>query len=121
MSNHPPKTECPGCAAMPISRRDALKYASSGFGLIALSALMADKAYSDLATRDLRLDAKVKNVIFCFMPGGVSHVDTFDPKPKLAELDGKSFDGFYPLSAQEDTTRTRATSPWQFHPHGQAR
>ena len=61
------------------------KYASSGFGLMALSALMSDKAYADLATPKARtLTQKSKNVIFCFMPGAASHVDTFDPKPKLA-------------------------------------
>src|SRR5438552_10439538 len=120
MNQRSPKTECPGCAAMPISRRDALKYASSGFGLIALSALMADKAYADLATPHVRLDPKVKNVIFCFMPGGVSHVDTFDPKPKLAELDGKPFDGFYQVGAKKETNRKWLKSPWEFKQHGQS-
>ena len=51
MSHHSPKDGMPGCGAMPLSRRDVLKYASSGFGLMALSALMADKAYADLATQ----------------------------------------------------------------------
>jgi hypothetical protein len=86
--------------------------------MIALSALMADKAYADLVTRDPHLDPKVKNVIFCFMPGGVSHVDTFDPKPKLAELDGKSFDGFYQVGAKQETNRKWVKSPWQFKQHG---
>src|SRR3984893_1440576 len=120
MNQRSPKTECPGCAAMPISRRDALKYASSGFGLIALSALMADKAYADLATPHVRLDPKVKNVIFCFMPGGVSHVDTFDPKPKLADLDGKSFDGFYQVGAKKETNRKWVKNPWKFAKHGKS-
>ena len=93
---------CPGCANTPLSRREALKFASNGFGLMALSALMADKAYAGPAAAVTASHpvAKVKNVIFCFMPGGVSHVDTFDPKPKLTELDGKSFDGFYQVGAK---------------------
>jgi len=81
MSQDLAKTECPGCTARPLSRRDVLKYASSGFGLMALSALMADKAYADLVTPKPHFAPKVKNVIFCFMPGAVSHIDTFDPKP----------------------------------------
>jgi hypothetical protein len=120
MNHHSPKMECPGCAAMPISRRDVLKYASSGFGLVALSALMADRAYADLSTQKPHFAPKVKNVIFCFMPGAVSHIDTFDPKPKLAELDGKSFDGFYQVGAKQETNRKWVKSPWQFKQHGQS-
>jgi hypothetical protein len=120
MSQPSPKTECPGCAARAISRRDVLKYASNGFGLIALSALMAEKAYADLTKPQARLTPKVKNVIFCFMPGGVSHVDTFDPKPKLTELDGKPFDGFYQVGAKKETNRKWLKSPWEFKQHGQS-
>src|SRR5437867_909045 len=83
MSRHSSESQCPGCAPRPRSRRDVLKYASNGFGLMALSALMSDKAYADLAAPKLHFEPKIKNVIFCFMPGAVSHVDTFDPKPKL--------------------------------------
>lgn len=60
---------------------------------------------------------KVKNVIFCFMDGGVSHVDSFDPKPKLAELDGK------PCTESKNPTanvnRQWLKSPWEFRQHGQ--
>src|SRR5437879_5779745 len=114
------KTDCPGCTPAPVSRRDALKYASNGFGLIALSALMADKSYADLLTQKPHFAPKVKNVIFCYMPGGVSHIDTFDPKPKLAELDGKPFDGFYQVGAKKETNRKWVKSPWQFAQHGQS-
>jgi hypothetical protein len=54
------------------------------------------------------------------MPGGVSHVDTFDPKPKLAELDGKPFDGFYQVGAKKETNRKWMKSPWQFAQHGKS-
>ena len=54
------------------------------------------------------------------MPGGVSHIDTFDPKPKLADLDGKPFDGFYQVGAKKETNRKWVKSPWQFAQHGQS-
>ncbi|MGI8990672.1 MAG: DUF1501 domain-containing protein [Bryobacteraceae bacterium] len=111
---------CPGCAGAPVSRRDALRLVSNGFGYTALSALMADRAYAGLSSQKPNFAPKVKNVIFCFMPGGVSHVDTFDPKPKLAELDGKPFDGFYQVGAKKETNRKWVKSPWQFAQHGQS-
>jgi len=67
-----------------ISRRLALQLASNGFGLTAFSALAAGQP-----KRGPHFAPKAKNVIFLFMPGGVSHMESFDPKPKLAELDGK--------------------------------
>jgi hypothetical protein len=57
-------------------------------------------------------------VIFCFMDGGVSHVDSFDPKPKLAELDAKPFtDSKNPTA---NGARKWLKSPWSFQPHGQS-
>jgi hypothetical protein len=57
---------------------------------MALSALMADKAYGITPSRPApHFKPRAKNVIFCYMSGGVSHVDSFDPKPKLKELHGK--------------------------------
>ena len=103
-----------------MSRRNLLKRVSSGFGLTALSALMADGAYAQLVGQKLHFPPKVKNVIFCFMPGGVSHVDTFDPKPKLAEIDGELFDGFYQVGAEKGTNRKWVKSPWSFKQYGQS-
>ncbi len=102
-----------------VSRREILKQASNGFGMLALSSLMADRAYAGLAGAP-HFPAKVKNVIFCFMPGGVSHIDTFDPKPKLDELDGKKFEGFYQVGAKQETNRKWMKSPWKFARHGQS-
>src|SRR5262245_24631864 len=106
---------CPGCIQAGPTRRDALKFASNGFGLLALSALMADDSYAGLSgPKGPHFTPKAKNVIFCFMPGAVSHVDTFDPKPKLTELDGKPFDGFYQVGAKQETNRKWMKSPWAF-------
>lgn len=80
---------CPGCSNA-MTRRSALQLASNGFGYLAFSALAAQEASS--ATVQLgkpHFAPKAKNVIFLFMPGGVSHMESFDPKPKLADLDGK--------------------------------
>src|SRR3979490_2109843 len=101
-----------------ISRREVLRRSSNGFGLVSLAALMADPAWAGAVSRAAQFPPKVKNVVFCYMPGGVSHIDTFDPKPKLAELDGKSFDGFYQVGAKKDTNRKWAKRPWQLPPYG---
>ena len=93
-----------------LSRREMLRTASTGFGSLALSALLADPAYAGAsASRGPHFPPKAKNVIFLFMPGGVSHMDTFDPKPKLADLDGKVSTG----------SRKWLKSPWKFKTYGQ--
>ena len=70
---------CPGRQSA-ITRRQALRMASNGFGYTALSALLAAETH---------FKPRAKRVLFLFMPGGVSHMESFDPKPKLVELDGK--------------------------------
>jgi len=68
-----------------MTRRDMLAQTSTGFGSIALATLMAEQAEA----RVIGGGKKAKNVIFLYMSGGVSHVDSFDPKPKLREMHGK--------------------------------
>ena len=106
-----------------LTRRDLLATSANGFGLLALSGLLAERAAAESkpvpgALPAPHFPAKAKHVIFCFMDGGVSHVDSFDPKPKLAELDGKSFTE----SKNPTTTGTRQwlKSPWEFKPQGQS-
>src|SRR5687767_10563487 len=81
------KSGCPGCAEH-MSRRRALQIASHGFGYLAFSAMAGAAAQTDRVKP--HFTPRAKNVIFLFMPGGVSHMESFDPKPKLAELDGKA-------------------------------
>lgn len=75
-------------------RRRFLQQAAGGFGGIALASMLADEARSSdqlaqqssndpLAPKPPHFPAKAKRVIFLFMTGGVSHVESFDPKPKL--------------------------------------
>src|SRR5688500_16582573 len=80
--------------------------------------MLAEQAYaqSDEPVRTTHFPAKAKNVIFLFMPGGVSHMDSFDPKPKLSELDGKpaKLDSYV-----AGPKRKWLKSPWEFKTYGQ--
>ncbi|QOV88236.1 DUF1501 domain-containing protein [Humisphaera borealis] len=90
-----------------ISRRDVLRHSASGFGAVALAALHAQWAQgqavapspyrSPLAPKPPHLPAKAKRVIFLFMEGGPSHVDTFDQKPELARAGGRYLPGVFPF------------------------
>src|SRR4051812_32960635 len=86
---------CPGRRSSSLSRRELLAGTANGFGMLALAGLFGETvaAAPSPAVAQPHFAPKAKNVIFCFMDGGVSHVDTFDPKPKLAELDGREFTG----------------------------
>ena len=72
-----------------MTRREALRLASNGFGYLSFAALAAGEARATSTAPKPHFAPKATNVIFLFMPGGVSHMESFDPKPKLAELDGK--------------------------------
>src|SRR5207248_6270664 len=90
--------DCPGRRSAPLTRRELLAGTANGFGLLALAGWLGESGGASARAATPRLPSphfapKARNVIFCFMDGGVSHVDTFDPKPKLAELDGLAFTG----------------------------
>src|SRR6266850_7070084 len=73
-----------------VSRRRFLERSGLGFGGLALSYLLnAAPTTNPLAAKAPPLPATAKNVIFLFMHGGPSHIDTFDPKPLLSNLHGK--------------------------------
>jgi hypothetical protein len=76
------------------SRREFLEKAGLGFGAVAAEFLLqrdaAAATTNPFAPKAPPLAAKAKHVIFLFMHGGPSHVDTFDPKPLLAKLDGQT-------------------------------
>jgi hypothetical protein len=85
---------------IPNTRREFLQTAGCGFGAVALAALMGEQAQAS----PLRLPhraARAKNVIFLFMEGGPSHLDTFDHKPLLNKLAGQSLPASFgmPLTA----------------------
>jgi len=105
---------CPGVRKGVVTRRELLTTASNGFGYLALTAMLADSGRTAQVPRT-HFPPKAKNVIFLFMPGGVSHMDSFDPKPKLAELDGKpaKLDSYV-----AGPKRKWLRSPWQFKTYG---
>jgi hypothetical protein len=94
-----------------------------GFGAVALSGLLEAAETNPLAPKPPHAAAKAKSVIYLFMHGGVSHVDTFDPKPELTRNSGK------PLSVElakviktsfihDPTKAILRGTPWQFRPGG---
>jgi len=70
-------------------RRTFLRYGLSGLGLLGLNSLMAQPQASRGVINPLHHPAKAKRVIYLYQAGGPSHLETFDYKPKLAEMHGK--------------------------------
>ena len=106
---------------MKSSRRDLLRSTACGFGLLALTDLLAAAERSDdpLAPKVPHFPAKAKRVIFLFMHGGPSQVDTFDYKPKLAEDNGKPLP-FPKPRVVSGATGNLLKSPFAFKQHGQS-
>jgi hypothetical protein len=74
------------------TRRDFIYGLGASLGSVAFSALMAEEAKQLSANSQAHFPgAKAKNVIFLMMEGGPSHIDTFDPKPKLEKLHLQAF------------------------------
>src|SRR5262245_12227151 len=76
------------------TRREFIRDAFCGFGGLALASLLDEQqaragTVNPLATKMPHLPAKARAVIFVFMAGGPSHLETFDPKPLLNELQGQ--------------------------------
>jgi hypothetical protein len=102
-----------------------LRRCANGFGAVALAALLGDEARAEagdkdpLAPRSPHFPARATSVIFLFMDGGPSQVDTFDPKPRLAKEHGQ------PIKMKVEPTQfnnvgTVLQSPWQFRQFGQS-
>ena len=101
-----------------LSRREMLTQCSTGFGMLALQGLMANSAFAGTA-RQSHFKPRAKHVILCYMSGGVSQVDSFDPKPKLRELHGK------PMPVKIERTQFNnngnvMASPFEFKRYGQS-
>ena len=108
-----------------IDRRQFLYGLGASLGSAALTDILAGDSIGDeqqaspLAVKPLHVPAKAKACIMLYMAGGPSHIDTFDPKPKLAELDMKKFvrkDKF--ASAMASGERYFVKSPFQFRQVG---
>jgi hypothetical protein len=108
----------------PISRRRALELFGNGFGMLGLASLLDGEtrgqspAPSDpLALKVPQFPARAKRVIFLFMSGGPSHVDTFDPKPRLDRDNGKPLPFAMPHLVRTKTGNL-LKSPFKFAKHG---
>ncbi|MEQ2009169.1 MAG: DUF1501 domain-containing protein [Limisphaerales bacterium] len=114
------------------TRRDFVYSLGASLGSVAFSSLLAAESNRQLAIgnrqstgplapKDGHHPAKAKNCIFLMMEGGPSHIDTFDPKPKLAELHLKEFTrGGQKKSAMESGKRYYVQSPFKFRKAGQS-
>ena len=123
----------------PHSRRQMLKTFANGFGMLGLANLLAEdlasahpaadawlaglvdpaRATRPLAIRQPMYPARAKRVIFLFMSGGPSHVDLFDPKPKLEQYRGKPVPFEQPKLVRTQTVNC-LPSPYKFKKHGQS-
>jgi hypothetical protein len=99
-----------------LSRRELLRQASNGFGMLAFSSLLAKSVHGTTHHA-----AKARSVILCFMDGGPSHVDTFDFKPLLKKRQGEKI-GVSAVSnkSQSSPERVWLGSPWEFRQYGQS-
>ena len=102
----------------PLTRRSFLKATGIGLGSVALDALLSRDLAAAEKYRGLpgfpHHPPKAKRVIFLYMRGGPSHVDTFDYKPKLPDLDGKTMPGGRGFGGKV------LASPWKFNQAGQS-
>ncbi len=107
-------------APLSLSRRDLLSRASTGFGMVALSGLLGSASGAVPGGKPMpAIRPRAKRVIFCYMSGGVSHLDTFDPKPLLRDLHGK------PMPVKVERTQFNNNgnvfgSPFDFAPGGES-
>tara|TARA_R110002167_G_scaffold364448_1_gene586321 strand:- start:699 stop:2108 length:1410 start_codon:yes stop_codon:yes gene_type:complete len=108
-----------------FSRRQMLKSSACGFGYMALAGLSAEAALntqSPLMSKTPHFEPRAKRVIFLFMHGGPSHVDTFDYKPRLNKEDGQRL----PFKAAKNIEKSSQEnlrlmkSPWKFKQRGES-
>jgi len=112
-----------------LTRREMLARCANGFGAVALTALLAEERNASAADSTSAADrkaiphhpAKAKNIIFLYMDGGPSQVDTFDYKPMLEKYNGQSP---YKVLKVEPTQFANIgnvmASPWKFKQYGQS-
>ena len=108
----------------PINRRSMLSRCGMGLGALGLTSLLHDEkllgAANPLAPKQSHFPGRAKSVIWIFVNGGPSHVDTWDYKPALEKMDGKTFEGFDRFTGFfANAVGGLMKSPFQFTPRGQ--
>ncbi len=101
------------------SRREMLCRCANGFGALAFAAMLGRAAEDPLKPKPPHFKAKAKSVIFLFMDGGPSQMDTFDPKPRLIADHGKPIPIKPPTTVFNISDRLLG-SPFAFRQHGQS-
>lgn len=104
-------------ADTPLTRREMLLRVSAGFGMVGLAGLLGPQEAFASATRKPHFPPRAKRVIFLFLNGGPSHVDTFDPKPSLAKYEGQQPTGNLFKKSQG---AGYLSSPYRFERRGQS-
>ena len=100
-----------------LPRREMLRTTGAGFGMLSLAGLLNSPAQALPVSDRISNGAapRAKRVIFLFMNGGPSHVDTFDPKPALAKYDGQK-----PEKTHLNRGGNWMASPFKFAAHGES-
>ncbi|MFK7817153.1 MAG: DUF1501 domain-containing protein [Planctomycetaceae bacterium] len=113
---------CQRYRAESFSRRSFLQQAGQGFGATALAAMLAGEATgteNQFSPKKTHFTPRAKNVIFLYMDGGVSQVDSFDPKPRLDAENGKPFPAKTEPTQFNNIGKT-LKSPWKFQNYGES-
>ncbi len=127
------QSHCGRYRPAPASRRDFLRQTSCGFGSAALAHMLSSsfasaafatsgdgkESTNSLRPRPTHFDPKALSVIFLYMDGGVSQVDSFDPKPRLKDFHGQPFPTRTEPTQFNNIGNTLA-SPWKFNQYGQS-
>ncbi len=105
----------------PLTRRDMLLRCANGFGAVALAALMAEEGRAAVPLQKPHFPARARNVIFLYMDGGPSQVDTFDYKPLLEKYHGRDPHSVFKVEPTQFNNVGRVmASPWKFRRRGQS-
>jgi hypothetical protein len=104
----------------PLTRRDMLLRCANGFGAVALASLLAEEGQSAVVPSP-HFRARARNVIFLYMDGGPSQVDTFDYKPLLEKYHGRDPHSIFKVEpTQFNNVGKVMASPWKFRKRGQS-
>src|SRR6266516_2324895 len=126
-----PTYPCGRILKCPLTRREMLRQAAGGFGGVALLALLGDRAFghalssaapkpqNSLEPRAPHFAPRARSVIFLYMDGGPSQVDTFDPKPRLNQEQGQPFK-MKMEPTQFNNNGNTLGSPWGFRNYGRS-